>query len=162
EVTIINPNPETNSKENERSEIRQSSAPNPIENSTKNPSENSTANPSESSTANPRRFSNRLKDRAPINYEKDVHPLPRIDDTLDRLGGSKIFSTLDLTSGYFQLEIAETDKEKTAFVTPDGHYEFNVLVDDAPECEVEIPSLIIADEELRAEQEKDSYLSQII
>ncbi|RWS18754.1 Retrovirus-related Pol polyprotein from transposon 17.6-like protein, partial [Leptotrombidium deliense] len=58
---------------------------------------------------------------------KDVHPLPRIDDNLDRLADATTFSTIDLTSGYFQVELEEKDKEKTAFVTPDGHFEFNVL-----------------------------------
>ncbi|RWR98528.1 Retrovirus-related Pol polyprotein from transposon-like protein, partial [Dinothrombium tinctorium] len=48
-----------------------------------------------------------------------------IDDTLDKLSGAKYFTSIDLASGYFQVEIAEEDKEKTAFVTPDGHYEFN-------------------------------------
>ena len=59
---------------------------------------------------------------------KDAHPLPRIDDTLDTLHGSKWFSTLDLKSGYWQVEIEETDKEKTAFRTSSGQlYEFNVM-----------------------------------
>ena len=58
---------------------------------------------------------------------KDVHPIPRIDDTLDRLSGSKYFSSLDLASGFWQVELEEESKEKTAFVTQDGHYEFNVL-----------------------------------
>ncbi|CAF2848289.1 unnamed protein product [Rotaria sp. Silwood2] len=40
---------------------------------------------------------------------------------------SNYFTKIDLKSGYFQIPIAEDDKEKTAFVTPDGHYEFNVL-----------------------------------
>ena len=59
--------------------------------------------------------------------EKDPYPLPRIDDTLDALGGAQYFSTLDLCSGYHQLPMAEGDKPKTAFSTPDGHYQFKVL-----------------------------------
>ena len=59
--------------------------------------------------------------------EKDPYPLPRIDDTLDALGGAKYFSTLDLCSGYHQLPMADVDKEKTAFSTPDGHYQFTVM-----------------------------------
>ncbi|KRZ02482.1 Retrovirus-related Pol polyprotein from transposon opus [Trichinella zimbabwensis] len=44
----------------------------------------------------------------------DAQPLPRIDDTLDALAGSQWFSTLDLASGYWQVEVAEPDREKTA------------------------------------------------
>ena len=57
---------------------------------------------------------------------QDSYALPRIEDTLDSLSGSKIFSTLDLRSGYYQVEIEENDKSKTAFsVDRLGFFEFN-------------------------------------
>ncbi|KAK8786810.1 hypothetical protein V5799_023415 [Amblyomma americanum] len=59
--------------------------------------------------------------------KKDVYPLPCIDDSLDRLRQAKYFSSVDLRSGYWQIEVDERDREKTAFVTPDGLYEFRVL-----------------------------------
>ena len=59
---------------------------------------------------------------------KDAHPLPRIDDTLEALKGAKIFSTLDLKSGYRQVPIKEEHKSKTAFRTSSGQlFEFNWL-----------------------------------
>lgn len=54
----------------------------------------------------------------------DAHPLPNITEILDQLGGMKYFSTLDLSSGFHQIEIKEEDKEKTAFSTPQGHFEY--------------------------------------
>ena len=58
---------------------------------------------------------------------KDSYPLPRIEDCLNALSGSQWFCTLDLASGYWQVEMAETDKEKTAFSTGSGLYQFNVM-----------------------------------
>ena len=62
----------------------------------------------------------RLNDKT----RKDLYPLPRMDDVLERLGGAKVFTTLDLANGYWQVPIAERDQPKTAFVTPDVLYEF--------------------------------------
>ena len=58
---------------------------------------------------------------------KDAYLLPRIDDTLDTLSGSQWFSTLDLLSGYWQVEVAEEDRENTAFATQSGLFEFKVM-----------------------------------
>ncbi|UYV79636.1 K02A2.6-like, partial [Cordylochernes scorpioides] len=59
--------------------------------------------------------------------KKDVYPIPRTDDVLDSLTGAKFYSSMDLRTGYWQIEIDEGDREKTAFVTPDGLYEFRVM-----------------------------------
>ncbi|XP_067309059.1 uncharacterized protein [Pseudorasbora parva] len=56
---------------------------------------------------------------------KDAYPLPRIEESLDALTGAKWFSTLDLASGYNQVPVVERDKEKTAFCTPFGLFEYN-------------------------------------
>ena len=58
---------------------------------------------------------------------KDAYPLPRIDDTIEALSGSQWFSTLDLLWGYWQVEMSEEDRAKTAFSTHEGLYEFKVM-----------------------------------
>ena len=58
---------------------------------------------------------------------RDAYPIPRIDDTLDALQEAKFVSTLDLRSGYWQVEMDKESKEKTAFITHKGLYEFNVM-----------------------------------
>jgi hypothetical protein len=59
---------------------------------------------------------------------KDNHPLPNMEVTLQTLGGGyKYFSKLDLKSGFWQLPIDKKDRHKTAFTTPFGLYEWNVL-----------------------------------
>lgn len=59
--------------------------------------------------------------------KKDVFPLPRLDDALECLDGMKYFSTIDLVQSYYQIEVSEEDREKTAFVTDRGLYEYNVM-----------------------------------
>ena len=49
---------------------------------------------------------------------KDPYMIPRIDDTLDALSGAKLFCTLDLAQVYYQVEMTEESKAKTAFLTP--------------------------------------------
>ena len=58
---------------------------------------------------------------------KDVYPLPRIDDSLAALSVGKFFSTLDLTSGYHQIPMDPTSKDKTAFITSGGLYQCKVM-----------------------------------
>ena len=58
---------------------------------------------------------------------KDSYPLPRIDDSLDSMKNAKYFSTLDLASGYWQIELSEDAKQKSAFCTTSGLYQFRVM-----------------------------------
>jgi len=53
-----------------------------------------------------------------------MYPLHRVDDILDAVGGTQYFSTLDLASGYWQVELDEAAREKSAFTTFKGLYEF--------------------------------------
>ncbi|GET61515.1 uncharacterized protein LOC110064491 [Rhizophagus irregularis DAOM 181602=DAOM 197198] len=57
----------------------------------------------------------------------DAYLLPRIDDLLEKFRVAKWFTTIDLASGYWQIEMKEEDKEKTAFICSQGLYEFNVM-----------------------------------
>lgn len=75
--------------------------------------------------------SGKQKWRVVIDYRKlneltvdDKYPLPNISDLLDQLGKCQYFSTLDLASGFHQIEIEPTDISKTAFSVENGHYEF--------------------------------------
>ncbi|XP_069802715.1 uncharacterized protein [Dendropsophus ebraccatus] len=58
---------------------------------------------------------------------KDAYPLPRIEESIAALGSAAYFSTLDLTSGYWQVPMAPEDREKTAFTTPMGLFEFTSM-----------------------------------
>lgn len=66
-----------------------------------------------------------------IDYRKlnsatriDPYPLPNIEETLSQLGSAKYFSVIDLASGFWQIEMDARDSEKTAFNTPNGHYQW--------------------------------------
>lgn len=56
--------------------------------------------------------------------ETEHWPIPRIHDIFDSLAGSEWFTTIDLKSGYWQIAMDKESIEKTAFSTPDGHYQF--------------------------------------
>ena len=58
---------------------------------------------------------------------KDAYPLTRIDDGLQFLRGAKYFTTIDLKSGYWQLQVAEADRDKTAFISRYGIHRFKVM-----------------------------------
>ena len=58
---------------------------------------------------------------------KDAYPLPNIEDAVNTLSGAQYFCTLDLASGYWQVELSEEAKQKTAFVTREGLFQFNVM-----------------------------------
>ncbi len=58
---------------------------------------------------------------------KDSYPVPLIEETLDALRGSSFFTTLDLASGYWQMALDKESKEKTAFISDKGLFQFEVL-----------------------------------
>lgn len=59
-----------------------------------------------------------------LKTKKDAFPLPRIDESFDALKGARHFSTIDLASGYHQVVMEESDRNKTAFTTPFGLFEY--------------------------------------
>ena len=74
------------------------------------------------------------KTRLCIDYRKlnnitntEHYPMPRLSDIEDKLLHSKVFSTLDLSSGFHHIEVNEEDRPKTAFVIPDEHYQWTVM-----------------------------------
>lgn len=75
--------------------------------------------------------SGKKKWRIVVDYRKlnektvdDKFPIPNIEEILDKLGRSVYFTTIDLKSGFHQIEVEKTDRQKTAFSTDKGHFEF--------------------------------------
>ena len=58
----------------------------------------------------------------------DSYPLPRIEDCIDRVGHSRYVSKFDLLKGYWQVPLTDRAKEISAFVTPDGLYQYKVML----------------------------------
>ena len=87
----------------------------------------------------------------------DVYPLPRIDDSLDLLSGQQFFTTFDLASGCCQVQMVEDAREKTAFTTHAGLYEFWVMPFRFCNAPATFQRLI---ETVLASLTRDKYLSQ--
>jgi len=58
---------------------------------------------------------------------KDRYPLPYIENLLDKLHGARVFTKLDLASGYHQVRVHSDDCQKTASIAPDGFYKYKVI-----------------------------------
>ena len=67
---------------------------------------------------------------------REIHPLPRVDETLAQLSGAKVFSKLDANSGFWQIPLAKKSQQLTTFLTPFGRYHFTKMpfeISSAPE-----------------------------
>ena len=67
---------------------------------------------------------NRRKSKGQIS----IHPLPNIDEMYAKLKGAKVFSTIDLRSGYHHIALSKDSRAKTALVTPFGKYKFLMVL----------------------------------
>ena len=84
--------------------------------------------------------------------KRDAYLLPRVDESLDILGGAKYFSTIDLASADNQVEVAPADRHKTAFTTPFGLFKYNrmpVALGGAPVTFQRVMQTIFRDELLK-------------
>ena len=87
-------------------------------------------------------------DLKPLNEHvlREVHPLPKVDDTLAQMTGAKVFSKLDANSGFWQIPLAKTSRHLTTFITPFGRYYFNKLpfgiIASAPEHLIVVPKAL--------------------
>ena len=59
--------------------------------------------------------------------QADAYPMPRIDELIDRLGKARYISTMDLSRGYWQVPVETASRDKTAFATPRGLFQFRVM-----------------------------------
>ena len=61
-----------------------------------------------------------------LSVLREVHPLPKVDDTLAQLTGAKLFTKLDANSGFWQIPLSPTSRLLTTFITPSGRYCFHL------------------------------------
>ena len=59
--------------------------------------------------------------------QSDGYPIPRIDEIIQKLGDSNYLSRVDFSKGFWQCELHEQSRAKSAFITPFGQYEFTVM-----------------------------------
>ena len=57
----------------------------------------------------------------------DPQPMPKLEDIINKLGKAKYISKIDLTKGFWQIPLTDSSKEKSAFITPFGHFQFSVM-----------------------------------
>ena len=57
----------------------------------------------------------------------DLYPIPNIEAALSKLRGATVFSSLDLESGFWQIPLRKEDREKSAFITSEGLWQFKML-----------------------------------
>ena len=86
---------------------------------------------------------------------RNRYPLPRVDELFDKLQGAKYFSKIDLRSGYYQIQMAEEDVQKTAFTSRHGHYEWLVM----PMGLTNAPAVFMALMENIFREELDTYVN---
>lgn len=94
---------------------------------------------------------------------KKQYSMPVVEEQLSLLSGNKYFTTLDMTSGYYQIHVKEESKKFTAFITPDGLYEYNVMpfgLTNAPMVFQEMITQIIR--KLKHRRNIISYVDEVI